>query len=161
MAFVRKIRPQTFFAVLLTLLGLAQTLGEYGGSEALYGLGRISAASPLPRPFIPHRGLEFWRNRIRVSWQTRSGVSGSAPLDRAVYKRIGGPHVVAVAYSFPFTAAPRLSQRIWRPPLEHGFCRGGILARAFEIEEPLARVEVEIQNPGLRDGRWGSEVTCP
>lgn len=155
-----RLTPVAVLAALLVALGLAQTVGEYAGWRPLWALGRVSAASPLPRPFVPHRGLEFWRNRVEVRWWTRSGSEGHAPLDRSVYRRIPGPHVVPVAYSYPFTVAPRLTRRIWRPPLIHGFCDGGLLARAFRIEEPVARVEVEIANPALPEP-WRTEIACP
>ena len=136
---------------LLLLLGLLRMAGDAFGSEALYGLGFASAASPGPKVFTVVGDMEPFANRFFLSWDSDSrGVSRedqSIALTPAVYSRLEGPYNRRNTYS----AATKLASPSW---LDGNALR-------FILENPLARdsglrlLLLQLPDALLRLGSWG------
>ncbi len=145
----------------LIALGLLQTVGWIAGSRALRGVGAALSASPLPLVFSDTAGLEPFASGFSFSYRSPGRRESRVPVTPALYARLGGPYNRRNAYGAAIAYGPRLPEAVWRPVLVHAFCKGGSLARRFELPDDIATltVHIETRTRGRAD-RWDLVVSC-
>jgi sterol desaturase/sphingolipid hydroxylase (fatty acid hydroxylase superfamily) len=103
----------------LVLLGCLQMAGDLFGSVPLKALGAASSASPAPKVFTAHQGLETYSARFYVGWADKGGARHRLKLTPAVNRRIRGPYNRRNAYGAALAYAPVLhANDAMRPVLE-------------------------------------------
>ena len=55
-------------------------------------IGAATTASPAPKVFTSHRGLETFSTQFTLEWETRDGVKQTLPLTPELYQRVRGPY---------------------------------------------------------------------
>lgn len=119
----------------------------------------MTGAAPLPLVFDLVDGLEYWALQHEVQIVTADGTIDlrSTP---ALFSRIRGPHVVKIAYIFPFSLAPILPDDVRESLLRQALCDGGKLAQDFALPDGIAEIRLGVWHPRGR-GAWHFSVTCP
>jgi hypothetical protein len=86
-------------AMFLLTLGLLQMTGDVltrlGSQQVggiIKGIGAATTASPAPKVFTSHRGLETFSTRFTLEWETRDGQKQSLVLTPEIYQRVRGPY---------------------------------------------------------------------
>jgi len=146
-------------AIGLVLLGLSQMAGHAVHSPRLELLGKMTGAAPLPLVFDLVDGLEYWalRHEVQIVTADRTIDLRSTPV---LFSRIRGPHVVKIAYIFPFSLAPILPDDIRESLLQQALCGHGKLAQDFQLPDGVAEIRLGVSHPRGR-GAWHFTVTCP
>ena len=156
-------------AVLLTVLGLAQMLGDVAGLPALRGLALATTASPAPRVFSAVDGLETYSTRFFLEWSDRGGTLHSLELTPEVYARMRGPYNrrnvfgAVVAYG-PVLVASDAMRPVYEAVASYALCGDAPLLRELGIEPddvegpPWIRLE---PLPGSDLGDLTSELVAP
>jgi hypothetical protein len=86
-------------AYALLTLGLVQMAGEIitlaGAPQVgrpIKAIGAATTASPAPKVFTSHRGLETFSTQFTLEWETRNGAKQLLPLTPELYQRVRGPY---------------------------------------------------------------------
>ncbi len=156
-------------AVLLTVLGLAQMLGDLAGLPALRGLALATAASPAPRVFSAVGGLETYSTRFFLEWTDRRGMAQSLEFTPEVYARIRGPYNrrnvfgAVVAYG-PVLIASETTRPVYEAVAGYALCGDAPLLRELGIDpddvEGTPRIRLE-PLPGSDLGELTRELAAP
>jgi hypothetical protein len=163
-------QPATLrIAIALTGLGCLQAFGDLTGLLPAKALGAASHASPAPKVFTAHEGLETFSARFLIGYRDASGNLRSLELTPAVNKKLRGPYNRRNTFGAAIAGAPLLQgSDLLRPMhnamLHHAFCRErnlltelGVtnLQGPFTLDIVLARAP---QSP--REWQLHYEVTC-
>jgi hypothetical protein len=123
-------------AIVLTLLGLAQMMGDVAGIRALKGIAAATGASPAPKVFSAVQGLETYSTRFYLA-----GVE----MTPEIYGRIRGPYNRRNVYGAALAYAPVLPAELREPIMTYALCGSAPLLRELGISgkpevvlEPLA-----------------------
>lgn len=83
----------------LLALGLVQMTGEIitlAGAPKLgrpiKAIGAATTASPAPKVFTSHRGLETFSTHFTLEWESKNGAKQLLPLTPELYQRVLGPY---------------------------------------------------------------------
>ena len=150
-------------AAVIVLIGLLQIFGYVSGNRRLSALGVLSGASPLPLVFNAVNGVEYWAAEYEIEAQTQSGRTFKRTMTPELFAKMPGPHVVHMAYGIPFAIAPISPDPFWKIPLRYSFCRGGYMARTFEIptQEEIRNVTIQMRSKTEGDPRtWNLQIQC-
>jgi hypothetical protein len=145
--------------IVLVVVGLSQMAGHVGRAPQLELLGKMTGAAPLPLVFDLVDGLEYWalRHELQIVTAHRTVDLRSTP---ELFSRIDGPHVVKIAYIFPFSLAPILPDEIRESLLQQALCRGGKLAGDFELPDGVQALRLRVTHPRTGSA-WEYAVNCP
>jgi len=155
----------------LVALGFLQLSGYLIGAPPLQGLGRLSAASPLPFVFSAFRGVETFAWRFAVELEG-AGEAGPYRLRHditpAVYGRLPGPYNRRNTFGAVMSYGPGLDRPEERAlvasVLRYGLCGEALLARelALPLPGPVRRFTVEARSRTHGDDTlWRETLTCP
>ena len=139
-------------AIAVLLLGLVQLLGFLSGSRILRGIGAASCASPLPKVFSAHRGIETFANEFELVYEL-DGQQVRQPITPELYGRLGGPYNRRNVYGAALAFGPLLPDRILEPIIAYATAPGG----PFEVELGLPaearelRIVIRTKTAGRND----------
>jgi len=110
-------------AIALLALGLLQMSGElltYAGAKqvgrAVKAIGAATTASPAPKVFTSHRGLETFSTQFTIEWETRDGAKQTLLLTPELYQHFRGPYNRRNVYGAVLAFGPvLLTDDITRP----------------------------------------------
>lgn len=145
--------------IALVVVGLSQLAGHVLRTPQLELLGKMTGAAPLPLVFDLVDGLEYWalRHELQIVTAHRTVDFRSTP---DLFSRIDGPHVVKIAYIFPFSLAPILPDEMRDSLLRQALCGGGKLAQDFELPDGVQEIRLRVTHPRA-GGAWSYAVNCP
>ncbi len=152
----------------LLALGLLQMTADVLGLPLLEGLAAATGASPAPKVFSAHRGLETFSTRFALEL---TGANGTVvvPITPAEYARLEGPYNRRNPYGAVLAYGPVLvSDPRTRPMFEavarHALCGDAPLLREVGIDPSAAAIGVALRlepRPGTaRDLPLRIEVSC-
>lgn len=110
-------RRSILAAAALTLLGLAQMVGDVAGIDALRGVAAATSASPAPKVFSAVRGLETYSTRFYFEWPGRR-----VELTPELYARIRGPYNRRNVFGAALAYAPVLPPQLRDPVMRYALC---------------------------------------
>jgi hypothetical protein len=162
-------RTTTRIAIALTCLGCLQAFGDLSGLLPAKALGAASHASPAPKVFTAHEGLETFSARFLIGYRDTSGNPQSLELTPTVNKKLRGPYNRRNTFGAAIAGAPLLqSSDLLRPMhnamLQHAFCKKRNLLTELGVTNPQGPFTLDIvlarapQSP--RDWQLHYEVTC-
>ena len=113
-------------AVALLILGFVQLSGElltFAGAtkvgRAVKAVGAATTASPTPKVFTSHRGLETFSTQFTLEWETADAIKHSLVLTPELYQRVRGPYNRRNVYGAVLAYGPvLLSDEATRPMFE-------------------------------------------
>ncbi len=146
------------------LAGL-QLCGFLVQSKSLTGLGRITAASPLPLVFTSHDGLETFAQKYAVELYYGSD---SKPIRTevtpALYSEVSGSYNRRNVYGAIFSYGPILAQGpgidLVNAVAQYGLCGHGPLLSTFRLAYDPQRVVLESKSYDDSKPLWRHEVQC-
>ncbi len=89
---VRYERRTKIYAAIILILGSAQMLGDITEQVWLKVLAAVTMASPCPKVFTSHKGLETYSTRFFLEWSDKQGNAHSLELTPEVYSKVAGPY---------------------------------------------------------------------
>jgi hypothetical protein len=156
-------------AVGLTVLGCLQLTGDLTGFLPAKALGAASHASPAPKVFTAHEGLETFSARFVIGYHDAEGIPRSFELTPSLNKRLRGPYNRRNPFGAAIAGAPILhGSPLLRPMhdamLRYAFCgRGRLLAELgiVQAQGPYTLDIVLAREPRIqRDWQLHYEVAC-
>ena len=128
----------------LLVLGLAHMIGELSGVTALKAIASATAASPAPKVFCAHLGLETYSTRFFLEWEDQQGAKHSLQFTSELNQRLRGPYNRRNVYGAVIAYGPLLAGNPeTRPMLE------SVLRYAWTGDAPLFR-ELGIDPDSIR-----------
>jgi hypothetical protein len=120
-------RKTNIIAIGLTFVGCLQVAGDITGFLPAKALGAASHASPAPKVFTAHDGLETFSARFLIGYRGPDGQARFLEMTPSVNKRLRGPYNRRNPYGAAIAGAPILhSSDVLRPMheamLHHAFC---------------------------------------
>tara|TARA_B100001758_G_C18015499_1_gene405259 strand:+ start:55 stop:540 length:486 start_codon:yes stop_codon:yes gene_type:complete len=142
-----------------------QLCGFLLGSKSLTGLGRITAASPLPLVFTSHDGLETFAQSYAVEvYHASKRKPLRVEVTPALYSQLSGSYNRRNVYGAIFSYGPILSQGpgadLVDAVAKYGFCAGGPLLATFDIPSEPQKVVLESKSYDDSKALWRYEVKC-
>jgi sterol desaturase/sphingolipid hydroxylase (fatty acid hydroxylase superfamily) len=95
-------------AIALVAIGTLQMLGDLSGRPTIRGLGMAANASPAPKVFTAHEGLETYSAQFFVRWTDVGGVSHVKQLTPQLNRGLRGPYNRRNAYGAMIAGGPIL-----------------------------------------------------
>lgn len=142
-------------AWVLVLVGVVAMVGDLVGSDALYGLGVATHASPAPKVFTVRDGLEGFSARYVLSWN-EAGTPQHVELTPEVYAQLQGPYNRRNVYGAALAGGPFLSEHPALGPLhgavaQYAFCEADILGELGIPAHPEGPVRLTVHpRPGTQ-----------
>jgi hypothetical protein len=128
----------------LLVLGLAQIAADLCGFPSVKAIAAATAASPAPKVFCSHHGLETYSTRFFLEWEDLEGESHSLQFSSELNQRLLGPYNRRNVYGAVIAYGPVLaSSEHLRPMLE------SVLRYAWTGTAPLFR-EIGIDPSTIR-----------
>jgi hypothetical protein len=162
-------KSTTRIAIALTGLGCLQVIGDISGLLPVKAIGAASHASPAPKVFTSHEGLETFSARFLIGYRDTAGNPQSMELTPAINQRLHGPYNRRNTFGAAIAGAPLLqSSELLRPMhnamLQHAFCSRKNLLTELGVPNPHGPYTLDVlltrppQQP--RDWKLHYEVTC-
>tara|TARA_R110001592_G_scaffold363396_2_gene687653 strand:- start:70220 stop:70738 length:519 start_codon:yes stop_codon:yes gene_type:complete len=138
----------------LVSVGSLQMLGDVLGYQPMKAIGAALTASPAPKVFTSQNGFETYSSQFFLFWTDNNGELQEIRLSPRRYRQLAGPYNRRNAYGAAISYAPVLyanehTREMLIEVIDHGFCRGDMLAelgvearghlRGFRLE-PRAKV---------------------
>ena len=156
-----KLTKNALAATLVVFIGLIQVLGFLTRLDSVRALGKATVASPLPLVFTSVGIFESFATELTIELVFQSGGRLTVPVTSETYSRLHGPYDRRGAYAMLLVHAPLWPQHILNSIVGFGFCRDGPLARAFELQEDIAYLLINISSKADPDeGIWTRVVQC-
>lgn len=153
------VQIKTILSLVVIAIGLLSSIGWLSKSDAITRLGLSSTISPLPLPFIDHRGWqENFANTITFNISLKNGQERVVTGNKLYIK---GPHKRKIPYIGALIFAPAQNQQI-KQTLNYAFCSSERpVARELGIEEEIESVRItgNSKTPGHPD-HWEVELIC-
>ena len=132
-------------AALLLVVGLAAMAGDLLGSDALYGLGLATHASPAPKVFTARDGLEGFSADYELHYDSADGPE-QLPLSPQLYGQLRGPYNRRNVFGAALAGGPFLAEPPTLGPLHQqvstwAFCEHDVLT---ELGAPPAVGPIEL-----------------
>jgi hypothetical protein len=128
----------------LLALGLLQIVADLCGLQSVKAIAAATAASPLPKVFCSHRGLETYSTRFFLEWEDFDGESHSVEFTSEMNQRLLGPYNRRNVYGAVIAYGPVLAgNEHTRPMLE------SVLRYAWTGDAPLFR-EIGVDPSSIR-----------
>ncbi len=113
-------------AALLLIVGSAQMVGAVTGIAPLQGLAAATGASPAPKVFSAHRGLETYSTDFVLGWTDHGGVEHELSLTPDVYSRLRGPYNRRNVYGAVLSYGPVLQANPTTRPMFESVARAAL-----------------------------------
>ncbi len=162
-------RRRTIVLTTFVVLASAQMFGRIFDWEALTGLAAASAASPAPKVFTAHEGLETFSSRVWLELRRPSG-SETTDLTSEHGMTLSGPYNRRNVYGALVAYAPLLhhnekTRPMFEAALKRALCGPEPLLRELvhpRSADPLIAVAIEhVPRPGTRTSLpLRVEVSC-
>ena len=107
----------TAAAVSLVAIGTMQMAGDLAGSSAVRGLGMAANASPAPKVFTAHEGMETYSAKFFIRWTDIDGVPRVKQLTPQVNRGLRGPYNRRNAYGAMIAGGPMLNANAATRPM--------------------------------------------
>jgi hypothetical protein len=167
-------RRTKLMATGLAVLGCLQLTGDVTGLLPLKALGAASHASPAPKVFTAHQGLETFAARFVIGWQDATGARHALDLTPRVNRRLRGPYNRRNTFGAAIAGGPMLqASPLLRPMhdamLQHAFCSRHALLTEVGVRDHRGPYTLDIVlparalAPALRSpAPWQlhTEITC-
>jgi hypothetical protein len=159
----------TRIAIALTCLGCLQAFGDLTGLLPAKALGAASHASPAPKVFTAHEGLETFSARFLIGYRDAAGDQRSLELTPAINKALRGPYNRRNTFGAAIAGAPLLqSSDLLRPlhnaMLQHAFCKQKNLLTELGVSDPKGpyTLDIVLAHAPLTPREWQLhyEVMC-
>ena len=138
---------------MLAALGMLGVAGHALGSPALKGLSVATAASPAPKVFTTHQGLETFSTKFELRW-TEDGSPHRLPITSEVYPRLRGPYNRRNVYGAILAYGPVLHANEQTRPMfdevaRHALCpeRGAVVLRELGLDPDRVRDVAVVYTP--------------
>ena len=144
-------------AAALLVLGLAQMVGDLCQLPALKGVAAATAASPAPKVFCCHKGLETYSTRFYLEWQDTDGNDHSLLFTPEVNQKLHGPYNrrnvygAVIAYG-PVLATSPHARPMFEAVLHYALSGDAPLLREIGIDPKTIRGKVRLRLEPLREG---------
>ncbi len=139
-----RLRRQNAAAIAVLALGLLQLVGTLAGVPALRGLGAASGASPLPKVFTAHRGVETFAAEFWVHYEL-DGEPRSQRIGPEEYQRLRGPYNRRNVYGAALAFGPLLPASLRDPVLRFGVGPHGPFRGELGLPARAERVRIEVR----------------
>lgn len=158
-------RKREVWSYALVGLGLLQALGFALGSDALRGVGAMTAASPLPFVFSSFRGVETFAADFEIELTRKSGDRVRHRITPELYAKLDGPYNRRNTYGAVLSYGPALEapheRALVDSVLRYGLCGNGPLAQRFGEIEPIVSVTVEVRSKTrTKPAPFRREIAC-
>lgn len=159
----------TVIASALVVIGCTQLAGDLTGLLPLKALGSASHASPAPKVFTAHDGLETFSATFHIGYHDPNGVPMFVTLTPEINKRLRGPYNRRNTFGAAIAGAPILHHSdLLRPMhdamLRHAFCGRTTLLRELGIADARGPFSIDIKldrAPHIpRAWKLHYEITC-
>lgn len=159
----------TIAAMGLVIIGCMQLTGDLTGFLPLKALGAASHASPAPKVFTAHQGLETFSGTFHIGYHDATGAARSLTLTPEVNKRLRGPYNRRNTYGAAIAGAPLLHHSdLLRPMhdamLRHAFCGKRSLLAELGVADARGPFSIDIKldhaPSSPRDWKLHYDVTC-
>ena len=142
-----------------------QLCGFLLDSKSVMGLGRITAAGPLPLVFTSHDGLETFAQTYAVEvYHKPNDKPLRVEVTPALYSLLSGSYNRRNVYGAIFSYGPILTQGPGKELVDavakYGFCASGPLLSTFDIPAGPVRVVLESKSYDDSKALWRHEVKC-
>jgi len=128
----------------LLVLGLAHMIGDLSGVTAVKAIACATVASPAPRVFCAHGGLETYSTQFFLEWKDHQGAEHSLKFTPELNQKLRGPYNRRNVYGAVIAYGPLLAANPkTRPMLE------SVLRYAWTGDAPLFR-ELGIDPDSIR-----------
>jgi hypothetical protein len=121
-------------ATALSVLGLAQIVGDLANVDALRGLAAATSASPAPKVFSAVRGFETYSTRFFIEWTDARGVPRSVPVTSEVAARFRGPYNRRNVYGAVLAYGPVMPSALRTPVMAYALCAPGELLAELGVD---------------------------
>jgi hypothetical protein len=156
----------------LVVVGCLQLVGDLTGILVLKALGAASHASPAPKVFTAHDGLETFSATFVLGWRDGSGGRQAAVLTPALNRRIRGPYNRRNTFGATLAGAPLLRASPLLKPmhdamLRHVFCGPRNLLAEIGLPEakPPFTLDIVLDRPATSPAKgpatWQLQYKVP
>lgn len=129
-------------AIALLVVGLIQICGEVlmlaGLADvgvAIKGIGAATTASPAPKVFTAHRGLETFSTQFTIEWEGHDGTRNSFLMTPDRYQRLRGPYNRRNVYGAVLAYGPVLKTNETTRPMFDAVSRFALTGNAPVLSE--------------------------
>lgn len=117
-------------------VGFLRIAGWLLRSDAVKGLGAITAASPLPIVFTEVKGVETFASNVDVVYENSANSTVRLRITPAVYSRLSGPYNRRNVFGAAIAYGPVMDEQLWRSVLGYGLC-SGVLQRELGLPQEM------------------------
>ena len=137
-------------AALLLILGMTQMVADLTGLKAVKGLAAATGASPAPKVFSAHRGLETFSSKFVVSWDNPDGSKEELEITPAVNSKLQGPYnrrnVYGAAISYgPVLAVDKHGAPMFKSVANYAFANGAPVLKELVGREDLNPSNIRVK----------------
>jgi len=130
----------TVLAVFLLILGFAQMLGDLFSMPLLKGIAAATGASPAPKVFSAHRGLETFSSNFFLQWKEKDGTTQKFAITPKESAKLRGPYnrrnVYGAALSYgPVLTANPITNPMFQAVIHYAFCGEAPLLKELGIKK--------------------------
>jgi hypothetical protein len=158
-------------AGLLLIVGLLQMAGDLTerlvsepAGKIIRAVGLATMASPAPRVFSSHKGLETYSTRFFLFWHDRAGSKHELELTPEAYARLRGPYNRRNVYGAALAYGPVLPPQLREPVMKYAVCGDRPLLRELGIDPAGVRDPVGVRCeplPGTDIGDLPRQLIAP
>jgi sterol desaturase/sphingolipid hydroxylase (fatty acid hydroxylase superfamily) len=147
----------------LVAIGTVQMVGDLSGSPTVRGLGMAANASPAPKVFTAHEGLETYSAQFFIHWTDIGGASHVKQLTPRVNRGLRGPYNRRNAFGAMIAGGPMLNasaatRAMHAAALSYTRCgAGGALDELGIDRRTIAgpvTIELRLRTPPKGDRNW-------
>lgn len=117
---------------LVIAIGFLRIAGWLMHSDAVKGIGAVTAAAPLPIVFTEVKGVETFANNVFIVFEDSTGTTTEIPVTPALYSKLNGPYNRRNVFGAAIAYGPVLDEALWQSVLQYGLC-GGVLQREMGL----------------------------
>lgn len=117
-------------------VGFLRIAGSLLQSDAVKGIGAVTAASPLPIVFTEVKGVETFASDVYVVFEDDAGIAQRVRITPAVYSRLHGPYNRRNVFGAAIAFGPVMDEQLWRSVLGYGLC-SGVLQRELGLPKEM------------------------
>ncbi len=144
-------------ALVLLVLGLAQMAGDLCGLPAVKGIAAATAASPAPKVFCSHKGLETYSTRFFLEWEDLDGKAHSLQFTPELNQKLLGPYNRRNVYGAVIAYGPVLATSPHGRPMFEAVLRYALsgeapLLREIGVDPKTIRGKLRLRLVPIREG---------
>ena len=141
----------------LLVLGLLQMVGDLCGLPAVKGIAAATAASPAPKVFCSHKGLETYSTRFFLEWEDLAGESHCLEFTPELNQKLLGPYNRRNVYGAVIAYGPVLATSPHARPMFEAVLRYALsgeapLLREIGVDPETIRGKLRLRLVPIREG---------